>query len=239
MAPWAGRLDNGLLPWRGRVHQMRKNLGPHSIHGLVFDTAWAIERSVPDSISLRRNLDDLWPLGGEIRHRISLTPNGMTFSLEVRAGTNGMPWAAGWHPWFERAGEDVGLKVDAEATLVTTDDLIPTGELAPIGEEGDLRSGPLVGERRLDHVYVDARSPAIVRWPDLELHLEFGPPIETLVVYTPEGAACVEPQSAWPNASSLAARGVVGTGLAALEPGERSTLEMQWSWRVFDPPSIG
>jgi galactose mutarotase-like enzyme len=218
---------------------MRKNLGPHSIHGLVFDTAWAIERSVPDSISLRKNLDGLWPLGGEIGHHIALMPNGMSFTLEVRAGPEGMPWGAGWHPWFERAREDVELKVEAEATLVTTDDLIPTGELSPIGEERDLRSRSLVGERRLDHVYAAARSPAIVRWPDLELRLEFGPPIETLVVYTPEGAVCVEPQSAWPNASRLVERGIVGTGLADLESGERSTLEMRWSWRVFDPPPSG
>ena len=239
MAPWPGRLEGGLLPWRGRVHQMRKNHGSHSIHGLVFDTAWEIETSVADSISLHRNLDDLWPLGGEIRHRIALTPNGMKFSLEARAGESGMPWAAGWHPWFERAGEDIRLTVQSEATLVTTDDLIPLGEVAMVGEERDLRSGPLVGERRLDHAYVGARSPAIVRWSDLELHLEFGPPIETLVVYTPEGAACVEPQSAWPNAAGLAARGVVRTGLAALEPNERSRLEMRWSWRVFDPSPRG
>jgi galactose mutarotase-like enzyme len=218
---------------------MRKNHGPHSIHGLVFDTEWEVATSVADSISLNRNLDDLWPLGGEIHHRIAVTPSGMTFSLEARAGPEGMPWGAGWHPWFERAREDVGLKVQAEATLVTTDDLIPSGEVAPVGEERDLRLGPLVGERLLDHVYVAARSPAIVRWPDLELQVGFGPSIETLVVYTPEGAVCVEPQSAWPNAASLAARGVVGTGLAALEPNERSRLEMRWSWRVFDPFTSG
>lgn len=218
---------------------MRKNHGRHSIHGLVFDIPWDIESSDPDSISLHRNLDDLWSLGGEIRHRITLTPEDLTFTLVARAGPQGMPWAAGWHPWFDRAREDVEVKVGAEATLVTTDDLIPIGEVAPIAGERDLRSGPLLGERRLDHVYVGARSPAIVRWPYLELHLEFAPPIETLVVYTPEGAACVEPQSAWPNASSLASRGVVGTGLAALEPNERSILEMRWSWRVFDPPPNG
>ena len=239
MAPWAGRIDGGRLPWRGRVHQMRKNHGRHSIHGLAFDVPWEIERTDPDSISLYRTLEDLWPLGGDLRHRIALTPNGMTFTLEARAGPQGMPWAAGWHPWFERAADDIEVRVEAAATLVTTDELIPTGEVASIGEERDLSSGPLLGERRLDHVYTRTRSPAIVRWPDLELRLEFGLPIETIVVYTPEGAACVEPQSAWPNAASLAARGVVGTGLASLEPGEMSTLETRWSWRVFDPRSNG
>ena len=230
MAPWAGRLDEGALPWRGVVHQMRRNNGAHSIHGLVFDAPWEVQLQEVDAVTLHRTLDDLWPLSGGIRHHITLSPGGLSLRLDVRAGAQGMPLGAGWHPWFARAQEDLRVTVDADATLVTTADLIPTGDLEPVGGDRDLRGGPPLGERRLDHVYARARPPTLLRWPDLELRMEFRPPLETVVVYTPEGAACVEPQCAWPNAPSLAARGVGGSGLVALGPDEEVTLETRWSW---------
>ena len=54
-------------------------------------------------------------------------------------------------------------------------------------------------------MFVDARGPAIVRWPDLELRIEFEPPLVSVVVFSPPGSVCVEPATAWPDALRLAA----------------------------------
>jgi galactose mutarotase-like enzyme len=78
---------------------------------------------------------------------------------------------------------------------------------------------------------VRAKSPAVLRWPDLELAIEFDDLLDTVVVYTPAEAVCVEPQSMWPNAPALAARGVEGSGLRILRPGERMDVRERWSWR--------
>ena len=111
-------------------------------------------------------------------------------------------------------------------------DLVPTGAVRAVTKYEDLRSGPALGDRRLDHVYVRAKSPALVRWPDLDLAIEFGDSLNTVVVHTPSEGICVEPQTMWPNAPLLAARGVTGTGLRTLEPGESLRASERWTWRA-------
>jgi galactose mutarotase-like enzyme len=139
-----------------------------------------------------------------------------------------MPAAMGWHPWFRRDGE-VRLRVAADGTLATQR-MLPTGKVEPVVGRTDLRAGPRLGRRRLDHAYVDAASPAVLRWPDLELAIEFAPTPATVQVYTPPGAVCVEPQTAWPNALAAPAGAGDLVGLRTLEAGEvlRAQLVLRW-----------
>ena len=108
--------------------------------------------------------------------------------------------------------------------------MIPTGRRLAVEGPFDLRAGPVLGDRRLDDVFIDVRGPAIVRWPDLELLIEFGEPIASIVVFSPSGAVCVEPATAWPDAIRLSAAGVPGTGLATLEAGQALAATMTWRW---------
>ena len=128
-------------------------------------------------------------------------------------------------------GAHYDLPPEAAATL-ETEELIPTGRRVAVDDITDLRDGPVLGTRLLDHVYPDPVPPAIVEWPDLELQIGFAAPITTLVVHSRPTAFCVEPQTAWPNAPALAAAGVPGTGLKVLRPGECLHAEMTWSWRA-------
>src|SRR6266568_4654553 len=91
-----------------------------------------------------------------------------------------------------RAG-DVAVRLDAREVLVVDADLVPTGDVRAVAAREDLRSGPTLGDRRLDHVYVRANGPALVRWPDLELRIEFDESLKTVVVHTPVEGICVEP----------------------------------------------
>src|SRR4029077_15894365 len=138
-----------------------------------------------------------------------------------------------WHPWFARprAG-DVAVRIDAHEVLVLDADKVPTGEVREVSASEDLRTGPPLGDRRLDHVYVHAKGPAVVRWPDLDLEIEFDEAtMDTVVVYTPPQGFCVEAQTMWPNAPLLAARGLAGTGLRTLTPGEQLRVGERWTWR--------
>ena len=231
MAPWAGRIENGLLPWDGDLIRLRRNLGSHSIHGVVFDRPWEVNEASPREAALSCGLDEsLWPFGGEVRQSFRLEPGALHLGLSVAAGSHRMPAACGWHPWFRRPEEgDVRVTVRADEILDTRPDLIPTGERRPAEGDADLRSGPQLGDRRLDTVFLDADSPAVIEWPDLTLAISFAPPLKTVVVYTPADAFCVEPQSAWPDAPRLAAQGEHDTGLAFLEPG--GSLDVQTTWR--------
>ena len=232
MVPWAGRLASGRIPTNaGEVH-VEPNLPPSAIHGLVFDRSWEIVERSQTAVTMSCELRGRgWPFGGRVLQTLSLGAGTLELELEVGEYTRSGPAGLGWHPWFTRPpNADVRLRVDASEVLVLDADLVPTGEVRIVTRGEDLRSGPLLGDRRLDHVYVRTRGPALVRWPDLELRMEHDSSVQTVVVHTPPEGICVEPQTMWPNAPLLEAAGVRGTGLRMLEPGDSLRATARWTW---------
>lgn len=237
MAPWPGRLADGRLRWRGRSWQLRRTHGRHAIHGLVWGVPWQVAEGAAEAGVAQLAVDLAgagWPFGGEVRQSFRLDPGGLTIEATITAGAEPMPAALGWHPWFRRGTPDPSLRVDA-AGLVERRAMLPTGRVLPLEGRFDLRDGPNLGRRRLDDAYVGANGPAVLRWPDLELRLDFGPELDTVVVYTPWHAICVEPQTARPNAlghvDDAAAR---AAGRRDLDAGESLTARLQIAWRVPD-----
>jgi aldose 1-epimerase len=234
MVPWAGRLSNGRIPTNYGDVRLEPNLPPSAIHGLVFDRSWDIVERTETAVTMRCELrGGGWPFGGRALQTLRLGAGALELELEVGEYARSGPAGLGWHPWFTRPpNADVRVLVDASEVLVLDADLVPTGEVRRVTRDEDLRSGPLVGDRRLDHVYVRTKGPAIVRWPDLELRMEHDASVQTVVVHTPPEGICVEPQTMWPNAPLLAAAGVLGTGLRMLEPGDSLRAIERWTWKV-------
>lgn len=254
MAPWAGRLADGHYRGEdGRLVQVPRTHGRHAIHGLLWDRPWKVAEVRPDRAVLTCEVPaDLWPPGCSVRHEVRLTGDRLQLVATVTAssagsaaapptssaaaGATAMPVAMGWHPWFQRdAGgpgtrPDVALRVDA-ARVLRTDRMIPTGEVSQVSGRTDLRHGPRLGRRRLDHAYVAARSPAVLRWPDLELTVAWDPSPATLVVHTPASSLCVEPQTAWPNAPALDGYVRERSGLRILSPGQSLAASMSMAIR--------
>lgn len=235
MAPWVGRLDGATFTDTGDVHRFVADEGSHAIHGLVLDRPWTVETATARSVTLRIALGDLgWPFGGEVGQRISVRLDRIQFDAWVTADRPA-PVALGWHPWFRRshpAGDSVVL--DAEEVLETNSDLVTTGHRLPVDAATDLRVDRPLGDRRLDHSYVRPRSPATLRVAPVTLCVEFSSRVRAVHVHTPEGGICVEPITAWPNATNLAAAGIRGTGLAHLRAGGRLAAGMTWRW-TMDP----
>jgi aldose 1-epimerase len=253
MAPWAGRLADGRFrTGDGRLVQLPRTHGRHAIHGLLWDRAWKVAEASPHRAVLTCDVQaDLWPPGCSVRQEVRLQGDRLNLVATVTAGSAGtpattsseatgvpaMPVAMGWHPWFRRdaggsAPRDVALRVDA-SNVLQTDRMIPTGEVTPVSGRTDLRRGPRLGRRRLDHAYAAARSPALLRWPDLELTIAWDPTPATLVVHTPASSLCVEPQTAWPNAPALEGDARRRAGLRMLRPGESLTTSMSVTARRF------
>jgi len=234
MVPWAGRLSEGRIPTSEGEVRLATNLPPSAIHGLGFDKAWEIVEQSATAVTMTCELRGLgWPFGGRAAHTLRL--EGKSLELELRVGdyTRTGPAGLGWHPWFTRPSRgDLAVRVDSSEVLVLDADLVPTGEVRPVARSEDLRSGPPLRDRRLDHIYVRAKGPAVVRWPDLEMRIEYDVSVETVVVHTPPEGVCVEPQTMWPNAPLLAASGVKGTGLRTLEPGDTLSAATRWTWKV-------
>jgi len=245
MAPWPGRLADGRLSWRGRRIQLRRTHGRHAIHGLVASVPWeVVEAPAATKAALRVGLDrDGWPFGGEVRQSFRLEPTRLTIEASIHAERE-MPAALGWHPWFQRrislpteldprVAADPGPRVMVDATgTLRLRGMIPTGAVDPLTRRTDLRAGPALGRRRLDDVYVDARSPAVIRWPELELRLELDPLTPTVVVFTPPHAFCVEPQTARPNALGLPDAAAAVAGRRVLRAGESLRASIRLDWRL-------
>jgi aldose 1-epimerase len=233
MAPWVGRLDAGRLPWQGRTYQLPIDFGEHAIHGTVKDRPWTIERADETAVTLSCPLEAPWPFGGEVRQVVTLAPGRLDLEAEVLAGAQPMPAGLGWHPWFARpATGDVRVRLAATGTLDVRDDLVPTGQIQPLDTLTDLRSGPELGERVLDHIYAGVGAPAEVVWPDLVLTVDWADPVQSVCVHSPPRGFCVEPQTEWPNAPVLAAAGVHGTGQVTAQPGIPLRARTTWTWRA-------
>jgi aldose 1-epimerase len=233
MAPWAGRLAGGRFDWAGRTIQLPRTHGRHAIHGLLWNRPWDVEAVTARTATLVADLGDAgWPMGGRVRHHVQLEPEGVRLEAVIEAD-EAMPAVIGWHPWFRRDG-DARLRVDADTTLAT-ERMLPTGVTNPVAGRTDLRRGPPLGRRRLDHAYVGAVSPAVLTWADLELTIAFTPTPATVVVHTPAGKVCVEPQTAWPNALALPEADRGRSGVRVLRPGGTLTASMDLRWRALAP----
>lgn len=233
MAPWPGRLANGRFEWAGATVQLARTHGRHAIHGLGWAAPWRVEAATSDRAMLSLDLARAgWPMGGRVTETIQLLGDRLVLGAEIEADRP-MPAALGWHPWFRRDGE-VRLRVDADATLETRG-MLPTGRVRPVTRRSDLRAGPALANRRLDGAFVGTRSPVTARWDDLELEIAFEPSPATVVVFTPPGSFCVEPQTAWPNAFARGPHREAAGGPLQLGAGETLRLVMVLALR-FEPP---
>lgn len=232
MAPWAGRIAGGSLTFDGEQHQLERNLEGHAIHGVVFDEEWEVGHADRSTASLTVAFDpSRWPFGGHVEQRVELVPGRLRVTVTVRAHDRPTPVWVGWHSCFQRLEDgDVRVGLDADEVLVTDDDNLPSGALAPVSGDTDLRRAPELGERRLDHAFAAPRPPLTIRWPDLDLEMATDPDPACAVVYTPAHEFCVEPQTGWPDALRLAQAGVEGTGVTRVEPDGSLRATSTWSW---------
>jgi aldose 1-epimerase len=191
MVPYAGRLRNGRLLFRGTWYQLPITMPPHAIHGTLAEAAWdVVGEPAPDRARLTARLADPWPFGGRVEQAFRLQGSALRVEMELDAHE---PMAAsmGWHPWFARHVDGAGeLELDVRPGRMLRRDAqdIPTGELVD------------PAPRPWDDTFTDLQVPAKVRWPGfLELTLESA--CRYWVVYDEQPAGvCIEPQTAPPDA---------------------------------------
>ena len=193
MAPWAGRIRNGIFEHQGSSVQLPINSAPHAIHGLVHDAVWQVVNTSPTSATLRVELDQRWPFAGWVEHCISVDSTSVNLQLTMHATEHkdemiSMPAQVGWHPWFVRP---VQLEAKFKTMYVRDSDGIAGAQRAL--QEFDLMKSPL------DDCFSDAVTAPL-------LNFENGPTVRletdcsNWIVYNePSHAICVEPQSGPPN----------------------------------------
>ena len=206
MAPFAGRLDRGLLHLDGQVHQLPVTMGAHAIHGTVVDAP----ATPVDATTVRLDLGPTWPVAGHVLHAVDLAEDRLTMRLEVHTDDTPFPASCGWHPWFPRRldGSDVEITLAATSMLARGADGLPDGRrLTPPPP------GPW------DDCFEDVTAPTVLEWPG-RLRLSIDSSAANLVVYDEQpGAVCVEPQTAPPNDLAF-----------SVEPGRPLAATTTWRW---------
>lgn len=234
MAPWPNRIRNGRFRWGGRAWQLPTNRPPHAIHGLGLAAEWELLYLLEDALMLQHRVGpgDGWPWPCTVLQRYTLLPASLRMEMQIHADSAPFPAGSGWHPWFRRdvlGAKSVRLTVPA-AKRYSLEGHLPTGEaVEPVGDT-DLRSGPQLGDRRLDDCYRALAAPVVIDWGALVLNITVECPDPHVMVYTPPEAICVEPQSCAPDAFNLADRGLSGVGMAVAAPGRPVTIATEWSW---------
>lgn len=214
MAPWAGRIRDGVLRVAGVEHKLPTDrTHPHAGHGLVMDRPWQVEQATGDRLRLRCDLDARWPFPGHVVQELGLAGDRLTQRVEVHAHAAAFPATVGWHPWFRRvldSGSVAELAFEAAGMLRRDAAGIPDGALVAVPP------GPW------DDCFTGVRWPMTVTWPGV-VTLRISADVGFAVVYDERAEAfCVEPQSGPPDGPNTSPR-LVRTD----EPLVASTV---WAW---------
>lgn len=216
MAPWCGRMREGILDWAGQTYQLPRNAAPHAMHGTVRDHPWEVVEHTDSELVLAQDLRDPWPFGGRVTQYFALGPDTAEFRMTVEAAADPFPAQAGWHPWFERRLSPGSPEAELDFIPAWQEergpDHLPNGHrIAPTPRPWDDCFG------MPDGVSVT------LTWPDA-LELSVRSPLRWVVVYDePPETICVEPQSGPPNG--------LETAPWIVAPGAPLVAEMSWTWR--------
>jgi aldose 1-epimerase len=220
MVPYAGRIRDGKLAFQGKTYELPTNMGDHAIHGIGFDRPWTLLSATNTMAIVGLRFTDPWPFTGTVTHLFQLTNDRLIQQMSV-SPTVDQPVTLGWHPWFRRQleqGSSLQLDVEMSSAQKWTRDAsgIPTGKLGPIGE------------RPWDDSFRGVGSIGL-RWPGA-LNIDVTHDCPDVVIYDPEHAICVEPQSGPPNSANMPG------GDAVIPAGSALEHTVQWRWTMASRP---
>lgn len=150
-----GRIRKGQFQFEGTSYQFDQNTAnDNHIHGLHRTQAWCVSDIEEDedgcAVTTEFNTEDdpHWmeqfpvPLRFEMTFR--LQDARLTQSLKVtNLGEHPIPFGIGYHTWFMIDGEPErwNLKLPVSSIYELNDELLPSGDLLPLGELTSLNSG--------------------------------------------------------------------------------------------------
>jgi len=223
MAPWVGRLRNGVFHFQNLNHSFPLNLDGHALHGTCLNREWHLIEKNNNTVQLAIDLGEHWPFKGEARQQLRLNESSLSLDLEVHSFEYSFPASIGWHPWFKKQlcqGHAAQLAFSADAKYACDAQQIPDGQLIAPGE------GPW------DDCFIRVKKAPSILWPAaLELRLQS--PASHWVVYNqPEHALCIEPQTAAANAIN-GEHQMDFPSVDIVSPNQPLRLHCEWAWQLL------
>jgi aldose 1-epimerase len=226
LVPFSNRVADARFAFHGQVHQLERNLPPepHAIHGQGWQSPWAVEQASADRAGLTfAHAVSGTPLDYRARQTFALHDAGLEIALKLtNAGAVPMPAGIGQHPYFIRT-DGVALRARLDHVWLPDERKIPQ-QRVPLPAAWDFADGLRLAPLDLDHCFGGWDGRAELHWPELDLTLviEAGPVFRHLVIYVPPGQDffCIEPVSHVNDGFNMLERGVEGTGVRVLAPGQ-------------------
>ena len=171
---FANRICGGRFVLDGREHQTDPNFrGRHTLHGGSDGTdihIWDVTELSENHVLLTLVLPDGhmgFPGRLEIRATLSLEPDALSFDLSARSDAP-TPCSLTHHGLFDLDGtgdiRNHHLRIAAQHYLPVDQDLIPTGDIAPVsGTDFDFRSKRQIGAAGFDHNFCLSAAPTALR----------------------------------------------------------------------------
>jgi aldose 1-epimerase len=226
LVPFSNRIADGRFRFGGRIYQLARNFPPepHPIHGYGWQNPWVIADASASRAELTfRHAVPGTPFDYRARQIFALDDDGLEVALELtNAGAGPMPAGIGLHPYFTRTG-GMTLRARLDHVWLPDERKIPQ-RCVSLPAAWDFARGLRLAVLDLDHCFGGWDGRAELHWPetDLTLVIEATPPLRHLVIYVPPGQDffCIEPVSHVNDGFNLLDRGVDGTGVRVLAPGE-------------------
>jgi aldose 1-epimerase len=227
LVPFSNRIADARFGFRGRTYRLPANFPPepHAIHGQGWQNPWDVAAASGHRAELTfRHSVPHTPLDYRARQVFELEDDGLSITIEVtNAGNGPMPAGLGLHPYFVRT-EGVTLRARIAHVWLADERSIPK-EHVPLPARWNFATAPRVATLAMDNCFDGWDGHAEIAWLEhgLTLGIEADPAFRHLVVYIPpkENFFCVEPVSNANDGFNLHDRGVAGTGVRVLAPGER------------------
>jgi aldose 1-epimerase len=227
LTPWVNRVRNGNYSFKGKNYQLPINepaLG-NAIHGLLARAPFTLVQQSETSVTLEhayQGEEPNYPFPFTFRYTYTLTVEGalvITFEAQ-NTGTNPMPFACGWHPYFsfpDTTVADLSIKFHPISRFLSDSQMIPLKEENLQGQTKFVFS-----QEKVDHVFrLEPMEKHITEFIDQKhqrsLFLEQSSvQFPFLVVFQPEGftSVAIEPMTANTDAFNT------GDGLLELAPQE-------------------
>jgi aldose 1-epimerase len=235
LIPWSNRIKNGLFRFRGKDYQLKVNAADGTaIHGTTRDHAWEVERSDRSSVAgafdSRKNPGANFPFAFTTRAEFRLDGPAFVNTVSVKnVGHEPMPAGFGHHPYFQRvlAGQSDSAMLEVPCTeYFDLDMCIPKGPPLPVQSNLDFRKMRSISTLHVDDCLTGRIPGAPIRfsYPEskLNVNMECDPLFEQIIIYMPAGKPfyAVEPLTNANDGFNLHDRGVRGSGVFVLEPGE-------------------
>lgn len=244
LLPYSNRIRDAHFPFNGKdVRLTPTTKDGLAQHGDVRNRPWQVER-VSDA-HLRCTFDSRafpdmnWPWAFTAVTEYLLHGPHLDTSLTLtNVDTTDMPAGLGLHPYFTRSqdGVDPWVEFDAALTYDTDERLLPVAGARPVHPDEDHRTPTRLGDRHVDRAYTAWDGVARLDWGTRSLTVTADNVFSHLIAFTaPDGTLALEPVSHATDAFNLAARGVHGTDMRVLAPGQslagavRFTLGGDWS----------